>query len=62
MDHALAALRAAGVTWSAEPQMFRMPHREQRAVCLRDCDGGLLNLVQNDPEEQELTGREGGEA
>jgi catechol 2,3-dioxygenase-like lactoylglutathione lyase family enzyme len=59
MDAALAALRAAGATWSPEPEMFRMPHREQPEVCLRDPDGVLLNLVENDPAEQELTGREG---
>jgi catechol 2,3-dioxygenase-like lactoylglutathione lyase family enzyme len=59
MDRTLAALRAAGATWSPEPEMFRMPHREQPEVCLRDCDGVLLNLVQTDPAEQELTGREG---
>lgn len=62
MDRTLAALRAAGATWSPEPEMFRMPHREQPEVCMRDCDGVLLNLVQNDPAEQELTGREGGVA
>jgi hypothetical protein len=39
--------------------MFRMPHREQPEVCLRDCDGVLLNLVENDPAEQELRTREG---
>jgi catechol 2,3-dioxygenase-like lactoylglutathione lyase family enzyme len=59
MDTALAALRAAGATWSPEPEMFRMPHREQPEVCMRDPDGILLNLVENDPAEQELTGREG---
>ena len=62
MDTALAALRAAGATWSPEPEMFRMPHREQPEVCLRDPDGVLLNLVENDPAEQELTGREGAAA
>jgi catechol 2,3-dioxygenase-like lactoylglutathione lyase family enzyme len=59
MDHTLAALRAAGATWSPEPAMFRMPHRQQPEVCLRDCDGVLLNLVENDPAEQELSTREG---
>lgn len=59
MDHALSALRAAGATWSPEPEVFRMPHRAQREVCMRDPDGILLNLVENDPAEQELTGREG---
>ena len=60
MGRTLAALRAAGATWSPEPEMFRMPHREQPEVCLRDGDGILINLVQNDPAEQERTGREGG--
>lgn len=59
MERALAALRAAGATWSPEPEMFRMPHREQPEVCMRDPDGILLNLVENDPAEQELTAREG---
>jgi catechol 2,3-dioxygenase-like lactoylglutathione lyase family enzyme len=59
MDAALAALRSAGAIWSPEPELFRMPHREQPEVCLRDPDGVLLNLVENDPAEQELTGREG---
>ena len=59
MDATLAALRTAGATWSPEPRVFRMAHREQPEVCLRDCDGVLLNLVQTDPAEQELTGREG---
>lgn len=55
----LAALRRAGATWSPEPELFRMDHRAQLEVCLRDCDGVLLNLVEADPAEQELTGREG---
>jgi hypothetical protein len=48
----LAALREAGAMWSPEPELFRLPHREQREVCLRDCDGIFLNLVETDPEEQ----------
>jgi hypothetical protein len=59
MDRTLTALRAAGATWSPEPEIFRMPHREQAEVCLRDPDGVLLNLVENDPAEQDLTAREG---
>jgi catechol 2,3-dioxygenase-like lactoylglutathione lyase family enzyme len=59
MDRALSALRAAGAGWSPEPEVFRMPHRAQREVCLRDPDGVLLNLVETDPAEQEKTGREG---
>jgi len=55
----LSALRGAGATWSPEPELFRMAHRAQLEVCLRDCDGVLLNLVETDPAEQERTGREG---
>lgn len=54
----LAALRAAGATWSPEPQLFRMEHRAQLEVCLRDCDGVLLNLVETDPAQQLRTGPE----
>jgi catechol 2,3-dioxygenase-like lactoylglutathione lyase family enzyme len=60
LDPVLAALRAAGASWSPEPEMFRMAHRAQREVCLRDPDGVLLNLVETDPAEQDLTGVEGG--
>lgn len=55
MDETLAKLREAGATWSPEPTMFVMPHRQQPEVCLRDCDGVLINLVENDPAEQEQT-------
>lgn len=58
MDEALTALRAAGATWSPEPQIFRMKHREQAELCLRDPDGVLLNLVETDPAEQERTSPE----
>ena len=59
MDAALAALRGAGASWSPEPEVFRMPHRAQREVCLRDPDGVMLNLVETDPAEQDKTVREG---
>jgi catechol 2,3-dioxygenase-like lactoylglutathione lyase family enzyme len=59
MAETLAALRAAGATWSPEPEIFRMPHREQPEVCLRDPDGVFLNLVETDPDEQYRTAREG---
>lgn len=59
MAETLAALRAAGASWSPEPELFVMQHRAQLEVCLRDPDGVLLNLVETDPAEQELSGREG---
>lgn len=59
MVDTLYALRGAGATWSPEPETFRMPHRAQQEVCLRDCDGVLLNLIENDPTEQESCAREG---
>lgn len=58
MDAALAALRAAGASWSPEPEVFRMPHRAQREVCLRDPDGVMLNLVETNPAEQDKTAPE----
>ncbi|MDR7101738.1 VOC family protein [Croceicoccus sp. BE223] len=59
LDAALADARALGATWMPEPQLFVMAHRAQREVCIRDCDGVLVNLVENDPAEQERTGAEG---
>lgn len=59
MAETLALLRAAGALWSPEPEMFRMPHRAQQEVCLRDPDGVLLNLVETDPAEQDYSAREG---
>lgn len=59
MAETLTALRAAGATWSPEPELFVMAHRSQQEVCLRDPDGVLINLVETDPDEQYLTGQEG---
>jgi catechol 2,3-dioxygenase-like lactoylglutathione lyase family enzyme len=59
MADTLAALRAAGASWSPEPELFTMAHRAQLEVCLRDCDGVFLNLVETDPAEQNRTTREG---
>ena len=58
MAQTLAALRAADASWSPEPQIFRMEHRQQAEVCLRDVDGILLNLVESDPAQQERSGPE----
>jgi catechol 2,3-dioxygenase-like lactoylglutathione lyase family enzyme len=51
----MAQLRRLGATWAPEPQIFAMEHRAQLEVTLRDCDGIFINLVENDPEEQERT-------
>lgn len=53
LDDTLTRLRARGALWSQKPQLFRMQHRAQAEVCLRDCDGVLINLVETDPDEQE---------
>lgn len=58
MDAAMAAARAHGATWAPEPQLFRMGHRAQFEVCIRDPDGVLINLVETDPAEQDRTGAE----
>jgi len=49
----VARLRELGATWAPEPQVFAMEHRAQLEVCIRDCDGVFINLVENDPAEQE---------
>jgi len=54
----MTRLRELGATWAPEPQVFAMEHRAQLEVCLRDCDGVFINLVENDPAEQERTGSE----
>lgn len=51
----LALLRDTGATWCPEPELFQMAHRSQMEVCIRDCDGVLLNLVETDPAQQERT-------
>jgi catechol 2,3-dioxygenase-like lactoylglutathione lyase family enzyme len=48
-------LRELGATWAPEPQVFAMEHRQQLEVCLRDCDGVFINLVETDPAQQERT-------
>lgn len=48
-------LCALGATWAPEPQIFAMEHRAQLEVCIRDCDGVLINLVETDPAQQERT-------
>jgi catechol 2,3-dioxygenase-like lactoylglutathione lyase family enzyme len=58
MADALATARAHGATWVPEPQLFRMGHRAQLEVCIRDPDGVLINLVETDPAEQHRTGAE----
>lgn len=53
IDEAVAAARAAGASWSPDPSLFVMPHRQQREVCLRDPDGVLINLIDRPPAEQD---------
>ncbi|WP_298686281.1 VOC family protein [uncultured Sphingomonas sp.] len=55
MADAMAAARANGATYAPEPGIFVMAHRQQAEVCIRDCDGVLLNLVETDPAQQERT-------
>ncbi|WP_397416639.1 VOC family protein [Phenylobacterium sp.] len=54
------AARAAGATWSPDPTLFVMPHRQQLEVCLRDPDGVLINLIDRPPAEQDRTAPVGG--
>jgi catechol 2,3-dioxygenase-like lactoylglutathione lyase family enzyme len=52
MAAAMAALRDVGATWTPEPILFKLAHRQQLEVCIRDCDGVLVNLVETDPDDQ----------
>jgi catechol 2,3-dioxygenase-like lactoylglutathione lyase family enzyme len=52
LTRTLLDLGNAGATWMRDPEMFVLPHRAQREVCVRDCDGVLLNLVETDPDQQ----------
>ncbi len=54
----VSALRQLGAIWAPEPSLFTMEHRAQLEVCIRDCDGVFVNLVETDPAEQERTGPE----
>jgi catechol 2,3-dioxygenase-like lactoylglutathione lyase family enzyme len=56
----VAAARAAGASWSPEPTLFVMPHRQQLEVCLRDPDGVLINLIDRPTAEQDRTAPVGG--
>lgn len=55
LDETLPKVRAAGPRWFPEPQRFELANVGQREVCLRDCDGTLVNLVERDPAAQEKT-------
>ncbi|MFT4057028.1 MAG: hypothetical protein QM681_21170, partial [Novosphingobium sp.] len=55
MAGTMEKLRDLGATWAPEPQVFAMEHRAQLEVCIRDCDGVFINLVETDPSQQERT-------
>lgn len=57
---AVEAARAAGASWSPDPSLFVMPHRQQYEVCLRDPDGVLINLIDRPAAEQDRTAPAGG--
>lgn len=46
LARSLTAAEAHGGRRLGDPVYFRMPHRSQSEVCLRDPDGILLNLVE----------------
>ncbi|WP_317928563.1 VOC family protein [Halioxenophilus sp. WMMB6] len=58
LDEVLPKLKAAGALWLPEPQLFELGPIRQREVCLRDCDGTLINLVERDPALQNISGPE----
>lgn len=55
LDDTVEELKAAGATWIGPRHIFRLPHRAQAEISLRDPDGVLVNLIGRDPAEQNLT-------
>lgn len=55
LDEAVSRLTAAGASWLGPRYIFRLPHRAQAEISLRDPDGVLVNLIERDPAEQNLT-------
>lgn len=55
LDETVSRLTAAGATWLGPKHVFRLPHRAQAEISLRDPDGVLVNLIERDPTEQNLT-------
>lgn len=53
MAGTMEMVRTLEARWLPEPQVFAMEHRSQLEVCIRDCDGVLINLVETDPEQQD---------
>lgn len=55
LDYTMPRLVSAGATWAPAPQRFEIGHLSAREVCMRDCDGTLINLVERDPADQHKT-------
>ncbi|MEP4892324.1 MAG: VOC family protein [Aliiglaciecola sp.] len=54
LDDILPRLKQLGAAWLPKPEQFEMGSISQREVCIRDADGTLLNLVERDPNMQNL--------
>jgi catechol 2,3-dioxygenase-like lactoylglutathione lyase family enzyme len=55
LDRVMPALVDAGARWAPAPQRFEIGQLSAREVCMRDCDGTLLNLVEREPAGQNRT-------
>ncbi|PHY19743.1 VOC family protein [Caulobacter sp. BP25] len=55
LDEAVSRLTTAGASWLGPKHIFRLPHCAQAEISLRDPDGVLVNLIERDPAEQNLT-------
>ncbi|PZR36080.1 VOC family protein [Caulobacter segnis] len=55
LDDTVSRLTAAGATWVGPKHVFRLPHRAQVEISLRDPDGVIVNLIERDPADQNLT-------
>lgn len=56
LEYTLPKLKELGQF--GEPQLFKSEHISQREICIRDADGILLNLVEDQPAFQHLNAPE----
>lgn len=55
LDGVMSRLIDAGARWAPAPQRFELGELATREVCMRDCDGTLINLIERDPAGQDRT-------
>ena len=54
-DRVMPVLVDAGARWASSPQRFELGEFATREVCMRDCEGTLIILIERDPAGQDRT-------